>query len=62
MPVRWLTQGVKVTAFLKDAAIGLRDFLGYDANMHRHIRALTPYDEWVKILVDELQAGRPVLL
>lgn len=49
------------TAFLKDAAIGLRDYFGYDSNIHRYVRSLTPLDEWMSILVGELREGRPVL-
>lgn len=49
------------TAYLVDAALAMRKHFGYDANIHRHIRALTPFDEWLSLLMGELEAGRPVL-
>ena len=49
------------TAYLKDAAAGLLNYFGYDTGIHRHLRSLTPFGEWVDILMEELKAGRPVL-
>lgn len=48
-------------AYVKNAAIAMRKYFGFDANLHRHVRALTSFDEWLDLLMEELESGRPVL-
>lgn len=48
-------------AYLNDAAFALIKTFNYSPNIHRYERAYIHADEWMKLLVAELSANRPIL-
>jgi len=48
-------------AYHRDAAAALINNFSYDPNIHHYERAYISENEWIKLLVDELSANRPIL-
>ncbi|MEG1616740.1 MAG: thiol protease/hemagglutinin PrtT [Bacteroidales bacterium] len=48
-------------AYNEFVPISLTKYFGYDSNMQNYHREYVPYNEWEKLIRDELDAGRPVL-
>ncbi len=48
-------------AYHRSAGEALIEYFGYDRNLHLYERTLMSAEEWEKILLGELNAGRPVI-
>lgn len=48
-------------SYIKNAAIGLKEYFNYDENIHRYEKKYLSSEQWNDILIAELVAGRPVL-
>lgn len=48
-------------AYLETVPHALKKYFGYNSNANVRTRGSYTYEEWVQVLVDELEAGRPII-